>query len=688
MLLERQSVYKKATESLAKAVAESGIKMFKSVATFANDALKEGLRQANDYETEIVGAYGDISTQQEEFGKSMAKLAFERTQEYRQDFLQMEAGGIRLVDVYRDAEAAAQDTFEIIGGLAGASAQFQEDLQGQNLEVVKLLKMAAGLTSDQTTAIMKIAKARREDSKQMLADISTFSKIVADKFGLDTKRITRSVVEMTTNTSTFGKVSIEAATAAAAKFESLGVTVDDVANSIGQSFGSFSGAADAAAKMSQVFGVNIDAMQMMIDVNSGPDGMMNALDSMRESLIGAGVDASELSAPMRRLIKDMTGVRDDATIESLFDPDRIGIESKQIVDAAAKAAEAQKGPTDAIKFMDRDIARVHRSMSDLSDLIDKQTMARIGVQATESAKSLSQMNSSLAKTIDSMNQLVASTDKLPVKKALDTAFGGTTAAAEAGRVGSESLDKMITATATAEGIDIAASTPVDYGKNQVAGRGSWQDTLFQNITGYVPPKSALDKANYRTALEDMSTLVLKLAYERQQGIDTAATAAAISAQKDRLVAAASMYGLDQSAIDSAIATVSGQQAASAEAAQPLPSTVPLGAEASPTPSPTAVAPITPVATVPQIAPVGVSSSGQPAAAPVSAPTPAAGAARSSASVSSPVRATSPAGDTTVGTAVASVAGAGSVQPVINISVTLDAGATGTTLAKYSGLAIV
>lgn len=730
LLLSREGIFTRAFGELGKQLSALGMQGITGVADLAQAVYSQALSQAQEYESDIVDVFGDISTQQEAYGKSIAKLGFERRNDLRQDFLQIEAGGIKLMDVFKDLDAAAADAMGIIGELPGASGQFTDDLQKQNLTIIQLLKKAAGLSKEQTGAIMKIAKARGEDSKQMLADIGTFSKILSDKFGLDTKKVAQNVAEITTMTSTFGKVSIEAATAAAAKFEALGVTIDDVAGSIGSTFGSFSGAADAAAKLSQVFGVNIDAMQMMVDVNSGPDGMLRALDNMRESLIGAGVDASELSAPLRRLIKDMTGVRDDATIESLFDPDRISVETDEIIEASRKAAEAQKDPLAAINFLDKDIAKVRRSLAEIEKLTSDQAIARIGTSATKAAVAFSDFSSSTTTAVDSFNQLITMMPK--VDQAIKSGVKIAETGAKVADQGVQALDEVVKNTAVKEtGRTVESSTAVNYGQYQDVGRGAAFDPAFQQITGYTPSDYVMRQAQADLALKLARETALKALGEKQSksGKVTPATQQELDKSLADLQAAMLNIGVDLSGVMQAIGigvpagggssggptpgpggSIPAASASPAAPAQPdlnrLTSflnssnfglTPPPAAAAAPgaavgtaTPGPgsaipyTGAAPATavsPVAGAPAVAAPPTSTGSAPAGAPAPVPSGAPAASRTTgATASAPVRTAGGAAGT------ASATASGNVPVNINLNVTLDAGATATALAKYGGLA--
>lgn len=685
-LLNRNQIYQNMTQQITSKLSAIGVNVLGGVADLGKAIMDEGLRQARDYEDNIVDVFGDISTQQETFGKSLGKLSFERMQEFRQEFMQMEAGGVRMLDTFKDAEEAARHAQDIMSELPGSAAQFTEDLQGQNLTIIQLLSKASGLASEQTAAIMKIAKGRREDSKQMLSDIGTFSKTLADKFSLDAKRVSRSVVEITQNTSTFGKVSVEAAAAAAAKFESLGVTIEDVAGSIGSTFGSFSGAADAAAKLSQVFGVNIDSMQMMVDVNSGPEGMLSAMDNLRESLIGAGVDASELSAPLRRLIKDMTGVRDDATIESLFDPDRMSADTEEILESARKAAEAQKEPADALKFLDNDIAKVRRSVAELDDLIKRQQLARLGTQSIEAAKGFSQLSSSSSRFFDSANLFLERSEKIGLGKVLTDVTKTAKVASEVGKSGVEGAELMVKATAAAEKVSLTTATPVNYAQMQTAGRGVFEDQAYQQITGYTPPQAAIENAAASRALEKARDVGFRAMKEKQDtGAVSQTTSQAFDAAIREMFDAYKKVGVDleaafgqagqQGVVSGTPASTSGAGAVLAGgtvAGSPQPSAPPGGG---------AVQPLSPVTPAPSVPPSSVPAQ-QPASAPATSPaSPAAGV-----SATGPVNVRAGAATVQAGTANASIAPG--VPTTLNVNVTLDAGAVAKALGTYTNIATV
>jgi hypothetical protein len=387
-------------------IGSSALAGAKDIAQTVQDVYDESLRQANQYEREIVDQYGDISTQQEQFGKSAAKLAVENTNLLRQEFLQLEEGGIKMMDAYENADDASRHATDIMDQFQGSAYQFMDDLEGSNLRVVQLLSRASGISAEQTSDIMKLAKARGEDSKQMLADIGTFSKALSDKFSLDTKVVAEGVAQITTNVSTFGRVSIEAATAASARFAALGLSVSDVSDSIGRTFGNFGSAADASAKLSQALGVNIDSMQMMVDVNSGPEGMSDALERLRENVIGAGIDVSQLSAPMVRTFKEITGITDDKTLFAMFDPERAGIDADAIMEEAKKAADAQKTPTEALKLLDGDIGKFKRNLEGMTQLVNDQNIQRLGGQAKEASLGMADLSSASATFFDGVNQFV------------------------------------------------------------------------------------------------------------------------------------------------------------------------------------------------------------------------------------------------------------------------------------------
>jgi hypothetical protein len=638
---------------ISSALGQGGIKVFGGAIDAAQEIFNEGLKQAVEYEEKIVNVYGDISLQQETFGKSAAKLQYEQVESLRQSFLEMEESGIRLADVFGSADEAAQAAEEIIGNFHGSAIQFTDDLQGQNLRITQLLQKASGLSGHETAAIMKIAKARGEDSRQMLADIGTFSKQLADKFGMDTKVVAGEVAKITTNVETFGKVSVEAATAAAVKFQSLGVSVEDVSNSIGRAFGSFDSAATASAQLSQSLGVNIDSMQMMVDMNSGPDGMLKALDDLRENVIGAGVDVSELSAPLIRTFKQITNIADDETLFALFDPERAGVDTDAILEAADKAAEAQKAPADAIKMMDNDIAKVMRSMEQMKDLVGQQQLTRLGQQARGSAIQFSQLSNSSAEFFNNANLFL---EKIPaVKGALDTTFktaeGTARVARETTRAHSEMVKREYEV--SNPGQTLTGTRQIDYTERLEAGRGAAQDPEYQRVTGYVLPPSIeqMLKENGQVRNDVIAFLDKKTP---AQG------------KSDALGRLAQMMGADQATAEKIIKVLGGKQQAGVAGAPPAGGPLPGGTSASPTvltPAGAALGAVAPVS------PAGAAPTGPAAPAPAASTpaTPVPAAAAPAAPVAAP-----PAAAASAFTGGSAAATAGGSSPInLTLNVTLD-----------------
>ena len=639
---------------ISSALGKGGIKIFGGSIDAAQAIFDEGLKQAVEYEEKIVNVYGDISLQQETFGKSAAKLQYEQVESLRQSFLEMEESGVRLADVFGSADEAAQAAEAIIGNFHGSAIQFTDDLQGQNLRITQLLQKASGLSGEETAAIMKIAKARGEDSRQMLADIGTFSKQLADKFGMDTKVVAGEVAKITTNVETFGKVSVEAATAAAVKFQSLGVSVEDVSNSIGRAFGSFDSAATASAQMSQALGVNIDAMQMMVDMNSGPDGMLKALDDLRENVIGAGVDVSELSAPLIRTFKQITNIADDETLFALFDPERAGVDTDAILEAADKAAEAQKAPADAIKMMDNDIAKVRRSMEQMKNLVGEQQLTRLGQQARGSAIQFSQLSNSSAEFFNNANLFL---EKIPaVKSALDTTFktaeGTARVARETTRVHAEMVQQEYEK--INPGQKLTGKRQIDYTERLEPGRGAAQDAEYQRVTGYVLPPNIeqMLKENEAIRVDVITFLESKNKFTQAE-------------KSEALGRLAAKMGADQTIAEQIIRVLGGQQQAGTTGAPAAGGVVQGGTAASPTvlspagAAPGAVTPMTPTGT----APTGAAAPAAPTATPAAAP-----AAAAPAPAAAPPAANA-ASSFTGGAANATAAGSAPINLTLNV--TLD-----------------
>jgi hypothetical protein len=366
------------------------------------------------------------------------------------------------------------------------------------------------------------------------------------------------------------------------------------------------------------------------------------------------------------------------------------VETDEIIDSAKKAAESQKEPLDAIKFLDQDIAKVRRGIGELDDLVKKQNLARLGTSATEAAKGFSKLSADSAQFFDNANLLLQRTEN--VDKGMKTVLKTSEAVTSAGSLSAQAGSQMLRNEAAKQGFQLSEARGPEYGIMQEAGRGVFQDKAYQEQTGYTPPEEALKKAAIQVAGQKFKDTGLKALGEyANNGAVSPQTKSDLSTAETAYRDAYKATGLDPTQAINEVygmstATSQAQGALGQQGVQPSLATILTGqtvAAVAPAPAAAPVTAATPVSAIPA-APAASPATAAPAAATPAAAVPAAPVSAAPAQMTTaPVVARTSAGAVNVGTATTS-----SGTPVnINLSVTLDAGAMTKVLASQ-GVAMV
>ena len=101
--------------------------------------------------------------------------------------------------------------------------------------------------------------------------------------------------------------------------------------------------------LTTVFGVQLDAMELMRLATEDQGQLFHYL---RDSFDAAGMSASDMNLPMKRLLQDLLGVGDIEVVERIFSDRSItSVESMQSAMHKASEADLTKAMTDLHKDM-------------------------------------------------------------------------------------------------------------------------------------------------------------------------------------------------------------------------------------------------------------------------------------------------------------------------------------------------
>lgn len=206
-----------------------------------------------------------------------------------------------------------------------------------------------GLSNEQMKAMGDRAITMGESMDSMFRDMTKQSYGFAKQFGMDAKLISRDMAKAAADVRHFGQVSVKELGVAVVYARKLGVEIEKLTGAM-DAFETFDSAAENVAKLSQSFGVQLDAFELMEAQNPA-----EVIEKMRNAMRDAGQDASTFSRQQLKLLSSTVGL-DEATAKQVFSMKNAGMSLNEINAQASKnekktmtQAQAMKQLADAIE---------------------------------------------------------------------------------------------------------------------------------------------------------------------------------------------------------------------------------------------------------------------------------------------------------------------------------------------------
>jgi hypothetical protein len=213
-----------------------------------------------------------------------------------------------------------------------------------------------GLSKEEFAELGNIAEMRGQDIAKSFTEFGSTAIQTAKRFGLDVKDMAKGMKELSLNVDDFGHLGPKAFAPITAYARKLGLEIKDMAG-VMDKFSGFADTTEAASKLSQAFGLNIDSMQLMSAQNPA-----EKIDILRKSFFGAGKDLSKLNYQQRKYLTSLTGLQ-GKSLEAAFALDKQGISYSDIQAAADEANEAQMSQEEVMAELGKNIKRMVQIMS-------------------------------------------------------------------------------------------------------------------------------------------------------------------------------------------------------------------------------------------------------------------------------------------------------------------------------------
>lgn len=216
---------------------------------------------------------------------------------------------------------------------------------------------ALGISDEQMKGFGAKALATGASISEVLKDTAKYALELGKAFNLDSKIIGKDVAKALQDVKHFAGATVKEIAQASVYARKLGLELDKIVGTL-DAFETFDSAAENAAKLSQAFGVQIDAFKLMEAQNPAEQ-----MDMLRKSFLQAGKSAENMSRQELKLLAQTTGL-DEATAKMAFSARNQGMSLDEV---KKKGADAEK------KTMTQ-----AEAMSKLADNIER--LVRMGTQ--------------------------------------------------------------------------------------------------------------------------------------------------------------------------------------------------------------------------------------------------------------------------------------------------------------------
>lgn len=301
--------------------------------------------QAGGGGNELAQAFEDVRKEFGSFKQDVAKNVIESARSMKGE---LSNTGLSVWKVFGNLAERLKYVAELAKGMGATFHTLGTEI-AKNAENIGAYQKGLGLSAEEMGGIGERAMAMGTTLTDQLQDIANMSLQMGDAFGLSAKMISRDVGKMIKDVKNFGSLTVKEMTEAVVYTKKLGIEVNKLLGLIDK-FDTFEGAAESAAKLSQAFGVNVNAFEMMKEQDPS-----KRLAELKKQFELAGKSADNLSRQELKLISDATGL-DEATAKLALSSKNQGVsmdDVKKKSDAAQKKqltqAETMEKLADAIE---------------------------------------------------------------------------------------------------------------------------------------------------------------------------------------------------------------------------------------------------------------------------------------------------------------------------------------------------
>lgn len=212
-----------------------------------------------------------------------------------------------------------------------------------------------GLNEEQMKAVAQRSITMGDTLADTFKQSTKYANDLGKAFGIDSKLLSRDMAKAMADVGHFSNLAQKEIATASVYARKLGVELDKITNTL-NAFETFDTASENVAKLSQSFGVTVDAFQLMESQNPAEQ-----IDILRKAFQDAGQDASTFNRQQLKLLASTTGL-DEITAQQVFSQKNMGVSYDQIKQKAGETEKKTLTQAQAMKVLADNIERLVKQL--------------------------------------------------------------------------------------------------------------------------------------------------------------------------------------------------------------------------------------------------------------------------------------------------------------------------------------
>lgn len=338
-------------------LVSSGFQFVKFTATLPFTIMNQAAKIGNEIRSDLVETIQTAAeTLKEKFdlGSHIGKGIVEMTQRGKGMLMAFQSPSSEMVKLFGYGAEGIANMIGFMGENIDAMGHFAEifgkSLTGNEKKLKHFTKMVKGygFSSEDVAYLSMDAANSMKHVNVRMAELGMTLTEVSTEYQIDRKRLSKNVMILRKDIIQFGHLTDEEITKTTARLTHLKVKIED-AGAVFKKFSTFEDAANSVAMLSQTFGMNLDAMDMIKAQN--PEEI---IDMFRNSMLETGRSFQDLNRFEKDLMSQHTGMSSES-LSALMNYRDLGMTHKEAVDKMnaekpeAKQMKALKELNTAIK---------------------------------------------------------------------------------------------------------------------------------------------------------------------------------------------------------------------------------------------------------------------------------------------------------------------------------------------------